>query len=128
LHRLLRAAALVTADNQKAASLSETYDIEKFKLADARLKVGRLDRRVDATDRHLSVARGRLRQAAVLAYVTGEPTEVDPGLVSENASYGEMAEVYSGVAMSQLYQALGRYRTAAGAAHASRSAALENSR
>ena len=128
LHRLLRAAALVTADNQKAASLSETYDIEKFKLADARLKVGRLDRRVDATDRHLSVARGRLRQAAVFAYVTGEPTEVDPGLVSENASYGEMAEVYSGVAMSQLYQALGRYRTAAGAAHASRSAALENSR
>jgi cell wall-associated NlpC family hydrolase len=128
LHRLLRAAALVTADDQKAASLSEIYDIEKIKLANARLKVATLDRWVDATDRHLSVARARLRQAAVLAYVSGELTEVDSGLVSENTSYGEMAEVYSGVALSQLYQALGRCRTAAGAARASRSTALENSR
>ena len=128
LHRLLRAAALVTADDQKAASLSELYDIEKLKLASARQEVGRLDRRVGTTGRHLYVASARLRQAAALAYVTGGLTGVGSGLVSENASYAEMAEVYSGVALSQLYQALGRYRTAAGAARASRSVALENSR
>jgi len=127
LERLLSTAGLVTEDNQKAAALSERYDIENDKLAKAEAEVVVLDRGVRVADSRLSGAGVRLRQAAVLAYVTGELTEFDSGLLSGNASDGEMANVYSSVALGQLRQALLRFKVASAAGHAARARALANS-
>ncbi|MGO9582917.1 MAG: C40 family peptidase [Acidimicrobiales bacterium] len=128
LHRLLKAAALVTADDEKAAALSESYDIEKYKLAKVRLQVSVLDGQVREADLHLSASAARLREAAVVAYVTGELTDVNASVLSDNESEGQMAEVYSGVALAQLHHALVRYRAASSAVHSSRATALESSR
>jgi cell wall-associated NlpC family hydrolase len=128
LHRLFKAAALVSADDEKAAALSESYDMEKYKLAKIRLQVSVLDHQVRTADLHLSAAAARLRQAAVVAYVTGELIDVNSNVLSDNESEGQMAEVYSGVALGQLHHALVRYRAASSAVHSSRAIALESSR
>jgi cell wall-associated NlpC family hydrolase len=128
LKRLLATVAVVTADDQKAAALSEFYDLEKCKLAEAQLEVAALDRRIRVADLRVSVAGASLRQTAIRAYVSGELNEVGSGLISGNASEREMAGVYTGVALSQLRQAVGLYRATSSAAHASRSVALQTSR
>jgi peptidoglycan DL-endopeptidase CwlO len=127
LKRLVATAGLVTEDDQKAAALSERYDNEKYKSARARLQVAALDIRVGHADHRLAAAALRLRQAAVLAYVTGELTNVSSGALSGSVSEGEMADVYTGVALDELRQALGRYGAASSAAHAARARAVANS-
>ncbi len=44
LRHLLKEAAVITADDEKAAALSESYDLENYKLARARLRVSALSR------------------------------------------------------------------------------------
>jgi len=126
LKRLLTTAAQVTEDDHNAAALSERYDLARCKLVKAKLEVGVLDLQVHVADGRLSAARVRLRHAAVVAYVSGELTEVNSGLLSQNASVGQMAGVYSGVALGQLVKALDRYRTASTAVRAARARALAN--
>jgi len=128
LKRLLATVAVITADDQKAAGLSELYDLEQCKLAEARLEIATLDRRIGIVDLRVSAAGARLRQTAIRAYVSGELNEVDSGLISASASEREMAGVYTGVALSQLHQAVGLYRAASSVARASRSVALRTSR
>ena len=127
LKRLLKTAGLVSQDNLKAAALSERYDAERYKYSQAELEVDVLDNRVSGADSLLVATRARLRQAAVLAYVTGELTEVDSGIVAGNVSVGEMASVYTGAALSQLRQALRRYSGASSAVHLARAQAVANS-
>ena len=128
LKRLLGAAGLVTEDDEKTEALSESYDREQYKLAKAELEVAVLSRRVKVSDLRLSGAGARLRQAAIVAYVTGELVDVNSGLLAGNVSQGEMANVYAGVALGELHQALGRYEKASVAGHAARAKALANSR
>jgi len=128
LRRLVTEAGVITEDNQQAAALSERYDLEGYKLGKAQQRVAVLNRQVKIADGHLAASRSRLRQAAVRAYVTGEMIQVNSGLVSGNPSDGEMANVYSGVALSQLQQALRRVAAASSAEHAVRARAVANSR
>jgi cell wall-associated NlpC family hydrolase len=124
----LKTAAVVSSDDERAAALSERYDLENYKLTKVKLDVASLGRQVRVADLRLSAAGVRLRQAAVVAYVTGELGAVNSSLLSDNESYGEMAQVYSGIALGQLRHALALYRAASQAAHASRSLAVENAR
>jgi len=128
LRRLLKAAALVSEDNEKAALLSERYDVETYKLARARRRVSVLDRQVRIADLELSSAGARLRRTAVVAYVSGELSSVDSNVLVDNQAEGQMAGVYSGIALGQLRHALLRYQTASEAEHGSRAAAIENTR
>ena len=128
LRRLLATAAVVTEDDQKAAALSEFYDLEKCELAAARLEVATLDRRIGVADLRVSAAGARLRETAIRAYVSGELNEVGSALLTGNASEREMAGVYTSVALGQLRQAVGLYRATSTAARASRSVALRSSR
>ena len=128
LKRLLATAAMVTEDDQKAAALSEFYDLENCELAAARLEVATLEHRIGVAELRVSVAGSRLRQTAIRAYVSGELNEVGSVLISGSASEREMAGVYIGVALSQLRQAVGLYRATSASAQASRSVALRSSR
>ncbi len=127
LKRLLATAGVVRRSNEAAAALSERYDVEKYDLAKARLKVSVLNQLLRVAERRLTRARSRLRQAAVLAYVTGELTAVNSSLISGSASSGEMANVYSDVAVGQLRRALHRYRAASSAGLTARDRAVANS-
>ena len=126
LRRLLKAAALVSTDDEQAALLSERYDVATYELAKARREVLVLDRQVRVTDGRLSSAGARLRGVAVVAYVAGELSNVDSNVLVDNPSEGQMAEVYSGVALGQLRRALTRYEAASGAVHAARATAFAN--
>jgi len=128
LKRLLKAAAVVSADNEQAAMLSERYDTEKYKLNRSQLLVRTLDRQVELSDAELTAAGHRLRHAAVVAYVSGELMEVNSGVLSDSESEGQMAQVYSGVALGELHHALGLYRSASEQTHASRAQALATTR
>jgi len=128
LKRLLSAVALITEDNQKAAALSEFYDLEKCKLAAAQREIAVLDRRIHAAELRVSAAGARLRRTAIRAYVSGELNEVGTGLVSGSASEREMAGVYTGVALNQLRQAVGSYKATSSAARVTRAAALQTFR
>jgi cell wall-associated NlpC family hydrolase len=128
LRRLLKVAALVTTDDEKAAALSESYDVEKYKLGKARLQVSALDKRVRIANSELSATGARLREAAVVAYVTGELTDMNASALSDNESEGQMAQVYAGVALGQLRHAVELYRLASEAEQTSREVAVENSR
>jgi cell wall-associated NlpC family hydrolase len=119
---------VVSTDNLKAAALSETYDLESYKLAQARLRIAAADRRIATADRRLSVEGAHLRQAAIRAYISGELTQVATGPITVNESEAEMANVYAGVALSQLRQAVGFYRATSSAVGASRAIALQSSR
>ncbi|MGA2528645.1 MAG: C40 family peptidase [Acidimicrobiales bacterium] len=128
LKRLLNTAAVVSDDDARAAALSERYDIKNYELAKVKLEVVRLERKVRVDDVRLSAAGVRLRQTAVDAYVSGELSAVNSSLLSDNEPYGEMAQVYSGIAIGQLRHALGLYEAAYRAADASRLLAMDNAR
>lgn len=128
LKRLLSTVALITKDDQKAAALSEFYDLEKCQLAAAKREIAALDGRIRVTDLRVSLARARLRQTAIRAYVSGELDEVVSGPIFANESEHEMAGVYAGVALGQLHQAVALYETTSSAADASRSRVLQTSR
>ena len=51
----------------------------------------------------------RLRNQAILAYVTGQLTSVNSPLLSNNANDGEMAAVYAGSAQSNLMASLKQF-------------------
>ena len=55
LRRLLKVAALVSADDQRAAELSQSYDLEKYKLSEAKREVAKLDSEIRVDDVRLSV-------------------------------------------------------------------------
>ncbi len=124
LRRLLEEAAVVDTEDEKAALLSERFDVDSFRLAKARQQVKALDRRTRAADQLLTSASARLRQAAVVAYITGDVAAADASVLSDTQSQGQMAEVYSGVAIGQLRHALGLYEAASAAEHAARTDAL----
>lgn len=128
LKRLLAVVAVITADDQRAAALSEFYDLEKCKLAAAQRELATLDRRIRVADHRVTVTGSSLRRAAIRAYVSGELNEDDSELLSGSTTDREMAEVYSGVALSQLRGAVALYRTTSSAASASRAVAVQNSR
>ena len=112
LKRLLNTAALVSSDDARVAALAERYDIENYELVRVKLEVARLQRELRVDDRRLSAAGARLRQAAVDAYVSGELSAVNSSVLSDNEPYGEMAQVYSGIAIGQLRHAIGIYEQA----------------
>ncbi|MGD0439928.1 MAG: NlpC/P60 family protein [Acidimicrobiales bacterium] len=128
LKRLLSTVALITEDDQKAAALSEFYDLERCQLAAAKREIATLDSRIRIADLRESLARESLRQTAIRAYVSGELDEVGSGLLSASASEHEMARVYAGVALGQLHQALSLYEATSNAADASRTGVVETSR
>jgi len=128
LKRLLSAVALITEDDQKAAALSEFYDLEQCQLAAAKREITALDDRIRVTDLRASLARARLRQTAIRAYVSGELDEVASGPIFTNESEHEMAGVYAGVALGQLHQAVALYETTSSAADDSRTGVLQTSR
>ncbi len=97
LKRLLSTVAVKTEDDEKAAALSELYDLDRCKLAAAKLEIAALDHRIRLADLRTSAAGASLREAAIRAYVSGELNEVGSGLVFGSPSEREMAGVYTGV-------------------------------
>jgi cell wall-associated NlpC family hydrolase len=128
LKKLLKVAAIVSTDNEQAAALSERYDTEKYKLNRAQLLVRTLDRQVAISNAERDAAGVRLRHAAVQAYVSGELGQINSGMLSDNEPEGQMAQVYSGVALGELHHALGIYRSAAEQMQATQAQALGTSR
>ena len=116
LKRLLKAAAAVSADDEQVAVLSERYDVYKYKLSRVELDVTTLGLKVRRDDAQLFAAAARLRNAAVVAYVSGELTENNATALLDDQSESQMAEVYSGIALGELTPALGHYRAASRAA------------
>jgi cell wall-associated NlpC family hydrolase len=106
LKRLLTTAGNITADNEQAAHLSETYDQDQLQLKVSEKVVVAADSRVAHAKAQVHSAILALRKAAILAYVTGELTDVNAPLLSNNASDGVMAGVYMGVATSNLRGAM----------------------
>jgi len=111
LKRLLGAAGEISADNAKAAALSETYDQDRVKLKAAKKLVVACDAQVALAESQVERAKLALRKAAVLAYVSGVLTDGNSSLLSNTASDGEMAGVYMGVATSTLHSAVARFVT-----------------
>jgi cell wall-associated NlpC family hydrolase len=128
LKRLLKAAAAVSADDEQVAVLSERYDVYRYKLSKVSLEVTTLGVKVRRDDGQLLAAAYRLRKAAVVAYVSGELGEANANVLLDNESEGQMAQVYAGIALGELSQALGRYQEASKLAHSSRTSALASSR
>jgi cell wall-associated NlpC family hydrolase len=124
LQGLLASAGRVTADNQKAAMLSELYDRDRIRLAAAIKAVAAADRQAALAAGKLDTARVRLRQAAIQAYVTGAVDSLSIPLLSGSPSSSEMESVYATVVGSRLARAVGRYRTLDAEVAASRSEAV----
>lgn len=128
LKQLLAAAGQVTADNEKAATLSESYDQAEARLSKARVEVGRLDARAGAAEGELQAAKVRLRNAAIKAYVTGEASAITSPLLADSASDGEMAVAYAGAVTDQLKAAETRYESVLATIESSRAAAASTAR
>ncbi len=128
LKRLLATVALITEDDQKAAALSEFYDLEKCQLVTAKGEIATLDGRIRVADLRVALARVRLRQTAIRAYVSGELDEVASGPIFTSESEHEMAGVYTVVALGQLHQAVALYKTTSTVADASRTGVVKTSR
>lgn len=109
LRQLLATASEVRSENQKAATLSETYDQQKVRLQAAEKAVVSCDLRVKEAEGNVQSAKLALRKAAILAYVTGQLTNINSPLLSNSASDGEMTAVYAGFAASNLHASIGRY-------------------
>jgi cell wall-associated NlpC family hydrolase len=109
LQRLLATAGDITADDQKAAGLSETYDQDRVQLKAADKVVATCDADVTSASAQVEKAKLVVRKEAILAYVTGQLTEVNSPLLSDSANDGEMTAVYMGVAASTLRGSLARF-------------------
>jgi cell wall-associated NlpC family hydrolase len=108
---LLSSAGQITAEDAKAAGLSETYDQDHVQLKAAENVVASCDVQVAIARAQVGRAKSTLRKAAILAYVTGQLADVDSPLLSNNASDGDMAVVYMGVADSTLQDSMNHYVT-----------------
>jgi len=102
-------ASEVTSENQKAAALSETYDQENIRLQAAEKVVASCDLKVKNAQGEVQAAKLALRKAAILAYVTGQLTNINSPLLSNNASDGEMTAVYAGFATNNLQASVNRF-------------------
>jgi len=111
LKRLLATAGAIKSDDDKAAALSETYDQDEMQMRASARVVASCDFHVEQAKAQVHGATLALRKAAILAYVTGELTDVNAPLLSNNASDGVMASVYMGVATSNLRASMARYVT-----------------
>jgi cell wall-associated NlpC family hydrolase len=114
LQRLLVAAGEIRTEDAKAAALSESYDVQVVRLKAAEKLVAVCDARVAAAERQVDAAKLKLRKAAILAYVTGQLTDINSPLLSNDANDGEMVAVYAGFAQDNLRGALNRYVTITG--------------
>jgi cell wall-associated NlpC family hydrolase len=101
----------ITADKAKAVGLSETYDQGEVQLKTAKTVVAVCDVQVARATATLERARLALRKAAVLAYVTGQLTNVESPLLSSSATDGEMSAVYMGVVTGSLHTSMLRFAT-----------------
>jgi cell wall-associated NlpC family hydrolase len=106
---LLRTAAQIKAENAKAATLSEAYDEQVVKLKAAHRLVLSCDAQVASAERRVHAAKLKLRNQAILAYVTGQLTNVNSPLLTDDASDGEMAAVYAGSAQNNLMTSLKQF-------------------
>ena len=109
LEGLLVAAGQVKADDAKAASLGESYDQAMMRLKAANKLVAACDARVALAESQVQSAKLKLRNAAILAYVSVELENINSPLLTNNASDGEMAAVYAGFADDDLQVTLDRY-------------------
>jgi cell wall-associated NlpC family hydrolase len=109
LRGLLRTAAQIKAENAKAATLSEAYDEQVVKLKAAHRLVLSCDAQVASAERRVHAAKLKLRNQAILAYVTGQLTNVNSPLLTDDASDGEMAAVYAGSAQNNLMTSLKQF-------------------
>lgn len=109
LRRLLASAGEIRAEDAKAAALSENYDEAVIALRAAEDAVAACDARVASAESQVVEAKLALRRAAILAYVTGELTNLDSPVLTGDVSNGEMVAVYAGVAQDNLRASLNRY-------------------
>ncbi len=124
LRGLLNTAAQIKAANAKAATLSEAYDEQVVKLKAAHRLVLVCDAEVARAERSVNAAKLRLRNQAILAYVTGQLTSVNSPLLSNNANDGEMAAVYAGSAQSNLMASLKQFEAITNEINTGRSEAV----
>jgi cell wall-associated NlpC family hydrolase len=111
LKRLLAMAGEITADDAKAVALSETYDQGEVQLKAAKAVVAVSDVEVARATAALERARLAMRKAAILAYVTGQLTNVESPLLSSSATAAEMSAVYMGVVTGTLRTSMIRFAT-----------------
>ncbi len=109
LRQLLTTASEVRTENQAAAALSETYDQQHIRLQAAEKTVATCDLKVKSAQGQVEAAKLTLRKAAILAYVTGQLTNINSPLLSNNASDGEMTAVYAGFATDNLQASVNRF-------------------
>jgi len=109
LQRLLASAGVIRSEDAEAAALSESYDEQVVRLKAAHRVVAACDARVAAAARQVEAAKLKLRKAAILAYVTGQLTDLNSPLLTNDANDGEMVAVYAGFAQDNLRAALSRY-------------------
>lgn len=106
---LMATAGDISSERAKAAALSEKYDQEQVRLQSAEAAVVTLEARVRTAKGQVRSATLSLRKAAILAYVTGEWSDANSSLLSNNADDGEMAAVYAGIDNDNLRTALQRF-------------------
>ncbi len=128
LHDLVSSAQVVTSENEKAAALSEVYDQDLVKLKRADSSVHRVDALVRRARTAVTVAKLRLRKAAIEAYVTDSVNSLDIPLLSGSESASSMEGVYAGVVGGQLTSAVQRVEAAEASLSASERNALEAER
>lgn len=112
LRQLISAAGSVSADDERAAALSENYDQAEIKLQAAEHKVTVLKDDLSRANTALARQRVLLRHAAIEAYVTGQATAVDDSLLSDSASAAGMVMVYGSVATVHISSAVKAYSRA----------------
>jgi len=128
LRQLLAAAGVVTADNERAATLSERYDRDRVSLRAAEEKVAAANLAATAAERQLASARLRLRDAAIEAYVTGTVGTLSLPLLTTSVSDSDMEAVYAGVVGGRLARAELHYQEVDGVLEAARREALVTER
>jgi cell wall-associated NlpC family hydrolase len=109
LQHLLASAGVIRTEDAKAVALSESYDEQVVRLKAAKRLVANCDSQVLAATRQVEVAKLKLRKAAILAYVTGQLTNINAPLLTNDANDGEMVAVYTGFAEQNLSGALSKY-------------------
>ncbi len=109
LKTLLATAGQIDTENQRAATLSEAYDQQTIELKAAEAAVAKLDAQAAAAQRQVGAATLRLRNAAILAYVTGQISAMNAPIMNVSVNLGGMAAVYSASATNNLQAALNHF-------------------
>jgi len=105
-----RAASLsheLSADQQRVASLAETYDEARITLAADRRRLAETAARLRQRQRDLAAAAARLRAAAIAAYVTGDGASAQfVALLSPDATTADSITVYGNAVAQNLHDAV----------------------